>query len=410
MVKISKEIKVGVTVAVSLFILGWGINFLKGKDIFLSGYKLYGFYPRIDGLTEASPIYYKGFKIGSVRSIVLQEGGGDQFVVTMTIDEKIDFPKNSQAQIYSLDLMGSKGIRFLFGDSKELLQSNDTISTSITGGLADQVSQEVLPLKDKAENLIVKLDSVLTSLSGVFDDGNQGNLASGIEDFAGMMKNLNEISASINQTLKDDGALGNSLSNLDSFTEVLKDNGKVLTQMMTNLESVSGQLANARVDSLVGEMNTAMEAVNGVLTAMNEGDGTLGLLLSDEKLYNNLNEVAESLDRLLVDVRHQPKRYVNFSAVSFGGKKAEHEVVYGLVYKVMIAKSKSPLDLRGKELLKGQYVIEDRDGKYFIYTVGEEREYERISVLYGLLVDEYPEAEIIALENGEPVKVKSSLK
>lgn len=409
MIKFSKEIKVGLTVLVSLFILGWGINFLKGNDLFVTGYKLYGVYPRIDGLTESGPIYYKGFKIGSVRDIVLDESRGGQIVVAMSIDEDISFPKNTIAQIYSLDLMGAKGIRFLYGSERECLKSKDTILTSLSGGFADQVSQEVLPIKDKAENLIVKLDSVLTNLNSVFDDGNKESFSSGIENFGLMMNNLNEISSSMNTSFKENGAINNSLSNLDSFTSVLRSNGQVLSNVMKNLEVVSTQLTETHVDSLVKEMSFAISSVNGVLTSLNNGEGSLGLLLSDEQLYTNLNEVAVSLDRLLNDVRHRPKRYVKFSAVSFGGGKDAVEASNGVVYKVLLGKSKSPLDLRGKQLMDDQYVFEDREGKYFIYTIGEEQEYDSILVIYNEIVAKYPDAEIVAVEKGRLKKIKSGM-
>ncbi len=411
MAKIAREVKVGIVAISALFIVVWGVNFLKGRNVFLPGYELYGVYTRIDGLTEGGPIYYKGFKIGTVRTIDFQDSGLDKILVVMSVDKDVDFPKNTIAQIYSLDLMGSKGIRFVYGDSNELLMPKDTIQTSLMGGFADQVSQEVLPLKDKAENLVVKLDSVMTNLNKLIDKDNKESIASGVKDFAGMMNNLNELTSVLNHNLQPEGSVGSMLANLDTFAVALNGNSKTITSMMTNLETLSGQLAKTKVDSLVLEMNTVMTSFNSVLSSMNNKDGSLGMLLKDKELYNNINEAAISLDRLLNDVRHQPNRYVSFSAFSFGGgNKNSKDKQDSVVYKVMLDKSKSPLAIRGKEVLEGEYVYEDRDGKYFIYTIGEEKDYNRILVLKDSIVDLFPEAQVIAFRGGIPVKLKEMLK
>ncbi len=410
MTKISKEVKVGFTVIVSLFVLGWGINFLKGRDVFIPGYRLYGVFARIDGLTNGSPIYYKGFEIGAVRDITMREGSVNELVIIMSIDQKIDFPKNTIAQIYSLDLMGSKGIRFIYGDSKEMLMPEDTMVTSIMGGLAHQVSQEVLPLKDKAESLVVKLDSVMTNINQIFEEKSNNGKTVWIEDLVSAIGDLKEMSSTLNRSLKPNGALGESFANIDTLSLLLKNNGNSLTRIMENLESLSEQLERTHVDSVVNEFNQSLVAVNVVLNNLNNGDGTLGLLLKDKQLYNNLNEVSVSLDRLLEDIRHQPKRYLNVSAISFGGsKEPKGEATEGVVYKVEIKRSKRALDLRGKELFKDLFVVEDRDGKYYVYTIGEDRDYQKILQLKNAVIEMYPDAEVIALEDGNPVSVKSTL-
>jgi len=406
MVKISKEAKVGFIGVVALFILGWGINFLKGNDVFVPGYMLYGTYSRIDGLTKASPVYFKGFQIGSVRDIQLS-GEIDKIIVTMSIEEDVEFPKNTVAQIYSLDLMGSKGIRFIYGGSNELLFAGDTMQTSIMGDFADQVSQEVLPLKDKAEKLVVKLDSVLTNMNEVFDDENKASLALGMRQFALSMRNFNKMSALMSENMQHEGAIGQTFSNLDSFSQLLNENGKLLSESMKNMEVITRQLAQAHVDSVVYQMNLTLTSVNEALSSINEEEGSLGLLLKDEKLYNNLNEASISLDRLLNDVRHHPKRYVNFSAISFGGGKTSDDISEEIVYKVLLTKSKEPLKLRDEKIKDKYQVFEDRDGKYFIYTVGNEDNYKSISVLFSEINELYPKAEIIVLKGGKQVSLGS---
>ncbi len=398
MAKFSKEIKIGIAVAVALFIFGWGINFLKGKDVFVSGYTVHGIYSRIDGLNEGSPVYFKGYRIGTVQKVSLLSNGDSDLLVSMTIDKNIDFPKNTVAQIYSLDLMGTKAIRFVFGTSAEFLMAGDTLNTSVTGDLADQVSQEVLPLKDKVEGMVVEFDSLLANLNRLLDDENRKNISSGVKDFSKMMFNLNQMSAKIDRSLEPDGHLAHTFANIDSLTMVLNANGKVLSSVMLNLDEVSGQLAKTHVDSIAQQLNMATLSINNLLGAMERGDGTLGKLMNDDQLYYNLNEASVSLDRLLNDVRAQPKRYVNFSAISIGGgggSKADKKEDATHTYRLILQKSLSPLDLRGTELTEGEFIKEVRDGKYYLYTLGEEETYEGISVLQDQIKDRFPEAEIV---------------
>ncbi len=397
MAKFSKEIKIGMAVAVALFIFGWGISFLKGNDVFVSGYTVHGIYSRIDGLNEGSPVFFKGYRIGTVQKVSLLSNGDSDLLVSMSIDKNIDFPKNTVAQIYSLDLMGTKAIRFVFGTSTEFLMAGDTLNTSVTGDLADKLSDEVLPLKDKVEGMVVELDSVLANFNRLINDENKNNFSSGVKDFSKVMRNLNQMSAKIDRSLDPDGHLAHTFANIDSLTMVLNANSKVLSSVMLNLDEVSGQLAKTHMDSIAKQLNMATLSINNLLGSMERGDGTLGKLLKDDQLYYNLNEASVSLDRLLNDVRAQPKRYVNFSAISIGGgggSKDVKEQVAIQTYRLVLQKSSFPLDLRGTEIVEGEFVKEVRDGKYYLYTLGEEETYEVISVLQDQIKDRFPDAEI----------------
>ncbi len=409
MVKFSKEAKVGLTVLIGFIILILGLHFLKGKGVFMMGQKYYGVYSRVDGLTESSPIYFKGFKIGSVQEITFNEAS-QNITVAFILTEKLTLPKNTVAQIYSLDLMGSKGIRFLYGDSNTMLEPGDTIKTSVAGDLADQVSQEVLPLKNKAENLVVKIDSLLTNINSLFDDKNKAGISQGLRSFGETMQNLEGMTSGLNHSFQSGGSLSNSLANIDSFTTVLNSNGKVIEEMMANLNTFSGQLKQVEMDSLANQLNVMLSGVNSLFANLEEGDGSLGKLLNDEELYNNLNEASISLDRLLKDVRHQPGRYVHFSAVNFGSSKAPKEEDEEVVFKVQLRRSKEPLNLRGKEIVPEYHVFEDQYGKYYIYTIGEDKDVSVIENLKDQVQSDFPDAHIIALQNGRPIKLSKVLR
>lgn len=415
MIKLKKEYKIALTVLVALSILLWGVNFLKGKNLFESGITYYGVYSRVDGLTEASPVYYHGYKIGSVQEIQFNPAQEERFIVAISLKDDIPLYKDMVAQIYSLDLMGTKAVQFLDGKNERLLVPGDTLNTNVLGDLKDQVSTEVLPIKNKVENLIVKLDTSLTNLSRVFSDENNRSLEEGMKSFRGMMSNLEQTTFELNSSLKPGGAIHNSLANIDSISGELNNQRKSIATAMENVADFSEQLKEMKLDTLAGRIDSSLIVVNSLLKQAQDGEGSLGLLLSDEGLYYNLMDASASLDRLLADVRHNPKRYLSFSALDFGrdvyinvdDEKAEKS---GIVYKVKIKESKEPLSIRNK-MAKDQFrIFEDTDGNSYIYTVGATSSYEKIENILEEVIGIYPEASIIALKDGKPVKVVNALK
>ncbi|PWD99977.1 MlaD family protein [Marinilabilia rubra] len=415
MIDIKKEYKIAVTVVVALLVLLWGVNFLKGKNLFESGFAYYGVYHKVAGLTEASPVYYHGYKIGSVREIQFNPQKEDRFLVTLSLNDDFPVYEDMVAQIYSLDLMGTKAVQFLDGENQQLLSHGDTLRTDVMGGLKDQVTTEVLPVKDKVENLIVKLDTTLTNLSKVFSNKNNRSLEEGMESFRDMMQNLDETTSEINSSLKKGGAIHNSLANLDSISGELNRQRQAIGTTMENVADFSHQLKAMNLDTVAGRIDSSLIAINTLLKQTRDGEGSLGLLLSDEGLYYNLMDASASLDRLLADVRHNPKRYLSFSAVDFGrdvyvnvdDEKAEQQ---GIVYKVKIAESKEPLTIRN-QMVKDQFrIFEDSDGEKYIYTVGATSSYGKIEKILKEVIGVYPDASIIALKNGKPIKVVKALK
>ncbi len=406
-----KEIKIGLTVLVGFAILIWGFNFLKGRNIFSLGDEYYGVYGRLDGLDKASPIAFRGFKIGSVRSIEFHPTLPNKFVVTFSLDTDIKLPKDTRAQIYSLDLMGSKGVQFMPGSADEYLAPGDTMITSVMGDLRDQVSMEVLPLKDKAERLIVKLDSVLTDVGRVFNEDNQKNLSVSIERFSRSMRNLEQMSSNLAHKVDDGGQVSVMVQRMDSVMMMLASQRPYIDTTFKNLAGFSSQLEQARIDEVLGPLKSTLQNTTLLLNKMNEGDGSLGLLLSDKELYYSLTEASASLNRLLIDVRHNPNRYVNFSAVNLGKKVTVTEGAYGIIgifFQVQLMESTKPLDM-DSVLVKGKYnVFEDyKKGNYF-YSIGQARSYEEILKIYEEVKPEYENSKVVAFENGEEISVKKA--
>ena len=417
--KIKKEAKIGILVIVSLFVLIWGIGFLKGRNFLAKGNFYYGVYSRVEGLNEGSPIYYKGFKIGAVRRIEFHPSG-DEFLVTLLLTKELPITNETVAQLYSVDLMGTKAIQFINYDkhsgNEVFLLPGDTLRTSVMGDLKDQVSTEVLPLKDKVENLIVKVDTVLTNIGGVFSDENKRGLSQAINSLYHTIYAMELSAAKLHEALNEGGSLHESLNNIEDFTETLSAQKSNLNSIVSNLKEVSAQFADADISGMVSRIDSAVYGINSVIDKVEAGDGSLGMFMQDKTLYLNLTDATANLDRLLADVRHHPERYVSFSAVNIGKKiyfnpdenlASEKDIVF----KIKIAESKTPIDeLRNKIVIDNIPIFEGYNGKNYIYTVGETHSYAKALDIADQLYSAYPSSSIIAMQDDKPISLKKALK
>ncbi|MBS2212448.1 MCE family protein [Carboxylicivirga mesophila] len=405
-----KEVKIGLTVFVSFIIVIWGFNFLKGHNLIEVGNSYYGVYDRIDGLTKASPVYFRGFKVGTVRDINFHPTQPNRFLVTFTLFDEIGIPADSKAQIYSLDLMGTKGVQFIIGHSEQMLAVGDTMNTSVVGDLADKMSMEVLPLKDKTERLIVKLDTVLTNIGQIFSE-EKSRFHSSMYNLDRSLRHFESISRNLAKKMEDDGEVTMMLQRTDSLVAMLSAQRPHIDSTFSNLANFSQQLEDANIDATVEQLRSTLSSANDLLDSINDGKGSLGKLMSDDEFYYSLNDVSNSLNRLLIDFRHNPDRYVSFSAVNFGRKVMVTDQAYGvggIVYEIQILASKTPAKI-DSTILDGKYkIFEDyRDSKY-IYSLGQTRYFDEASKILDEVKDLYDEANIVALENGVPISLKKA--
>lgn len=407
-----KEIKIGLTVAAGFLLLIWGFNYLKGRDLVKVGDYYYGVYSRIDGLTEANPVFYRGFKIGTVRNIEFNPSSPEKFIVVFSLTQDILLPKDSKAQIYSLDLMGTKGVKFIMGRSSEYLSVGDTLYTSVVGDLKDQVSMEVLPLKDKTERLIVKFDTVLTNIGAIFNEETM-RFSNTMLKLNRSMANFQQISQSLSGKLQEDGDISLMIKRTDSLMAMLLAQRPYLDTTFMSLSAFSQQLQDVQIDKAVNDLDTVLNEAEALLSKISEGEGSVGMLLNDDELYNSLTDVSTNLNHLLVDVRYNPKRYVSFSAFDLGKKVVVSDDTYnitGVVYKVLVKESKKPLEIE-KEILDGKYeIIESyRDSKYY-HTVGQERSFDEIQKIFDEIINKFGESQIVAFENGEKISLRKARK
>ena len=303
--KITREIKVAVLVILSIVLFYWGFTFLKGRNLFDNSNKLYAVYDNVAGLVVSAPVTINGLNIGKVNTIEMLPDGKMKVELIIT-NEQIQIAKSSIAQIMDSGLIGGREIAILnnFSD-KNYTESGDTLKTSDKLGLTAELANQIGPVKDKVEILLENANKLIESLNATLDATTQQKLKSAIASLEVTMAEFSQTSKSIN------GILAENKSKLNTtLTNFEKTSG--------NLNAMSSSLEKADLGATVKKLEATLTSVNGMMTNLEQGKGSMGKLLSDDAMYNNLTKTSKELELLLQDLRLNPTRYVN---VSVFGKK-----------------------------------------------------------------------------------------
>ncbi|MBC7589389.1 MAG: MCE family protein [Chitinophagaceae bacterium] len=316
--KISNETKVGALTAIAIVLLILGFNFLKGKTIFKTGHFIYGEYPDAKGLMVSNPVYINGFNVGSVYEIENTDATLKTIHVSMKLKGSYNIPINSIAGIAGNPL-GTPSIEIKLGNATTFLQSGDRINTSSDAGLFGGLTNKIGPVADQLKVTTHTLDSVLRNINSIFDASAKNNLQSVIANMNRTTASLMGSAASIEKMINaQSGSIAQSMNNLNKFTKGLADNSDKITNTLTNLETTASNLSKADIDGSVKNLKAAIDKVNTLIDKAGSKDGSLGLLMTDKALYNNLINTVRSANILLDDIRTHPKRYVSISV--FGKK------------------------------------------------------------------------------------------
>lgn len=320
--KINKEVRIGIIVLSAIALSYWGLNYLKGQDIFTSQKAIYAVYDRVDGLLPSNIVQVNGYKIGFVRTISLMPDHSGRLVVSMHIKSDLSIPRNSRAEIFSTDFLGTKAIQLVFGDSKEDIEDGDTLTSSVQTSLTDAVGAEVAPIKEKAENLLASLDSVVAVFREVFNQETKLNLKKSFESISAALNSIDNIATTVDTMLgKKNGRIKLLLENLESITSNIKNHNQQIGEVIDNFSGISDTIRKANLSQTILNLKNTLEMTSSVFEKVNKGEGSLGLLVNDDSLYVNLNNTARDLDNLIKDVNANPKKYVQFSLFGGGGKK-----------------------------------------------------------------------------------------
>lgn len=293
----SREARIGLVVVAAAGLLFFGLNYLKGINIFSPTNYYIAIYKNVGGLVPSNAVYIKGYKVGQVDKIVYDFSRDSSFMVYLTINKDLKLPKGTQAELGDEGLMGGKQINLVLGTkSTGYYSSGDIIESSVPVTMMEALKTGVLP---SIEKIVPKLDSLITSLNKVASDPAIGKSMASIQRTTA---NLDETSAQLKGMMH-------------------KDVPQILTKvnkMADNFEAVSGNLRNIDFAATIASVNQTLANLASATNKLNSKEGTLGLLLNDKTLYVNLSNMTGSANDLMVDLKAHPKRYVHFSV--FGKK------------------------------------------------------------------------------------------
>lgn len=313
--KISNELRTGIlgVLAIGVFVLGF--NFLKGTGIFSNKRTVKAKYSNVQGLVPASYVQLNGMNVGLVNEIGFEKDNPNDIIVTMSVDKQVNIPTDSKAIIMSDGLLGNKVVKLELGKSSKFIEKNGSITGGLEIGMMDKLSNSVYPVISNVEKTIASLDTVMTSIKNVLNEETQRNLHSAVADVSSSMKDINELAKELGA---QKGKITTMMNSLNAFTGNLQKNNQSITNIVKNAETTTSKLSKLELEKTVHNLETTLKELESTLGKLNHGDGSMALLMNDDKLYKNLKNTMATVNNLLYDISARPKRYINFSV--FGRK------------------------------------------------------------------------------------------
>lgn len=392
--KIRREAKLALTALAAVFILIWGINFLKGSSLFESKSTFYSVYDSVEGLKVSSGVIYRGYQVGQVISIQFTGERFDRVLVKFSVDKGLELPSNTLAMIQSADLMGSKVVALVPGDSHVFAVSGDTLRSQVERGLMEQVSQQMLPLKQKAERLLGSLDSVMLIVQGLFNEETKKNLSNSFGSIDRTLRNLEGASGNLDTLIQGESTrISSILQDVNSITGNLRNNNEEISNILGNVSAISDSLRQASLHQTLMSLDYILATTDSIMNKINRGEGTIGALLNDNDLYYNLNQVSENLNRLLVEFRYNPKRFINLSLIDFSsGKNALEE------YGVVIFESLERLDINSELYMQNPGLKEVKYKDKYLYIIDSYKKLKPAQRKLDDVIKRYNDAYIVKID------------
>lgn len=308
--KLSKEVKTGILAIGAILLLIFGYSFLKGTNLLEKNREFFVKYQNVEGLAIAAPVTINGLTVGKVQDISFANEKGS-LIVKFSVEKDFDFSKNSIVRIYSAGLIGGKSLGiFPQYDSANIAKSGDTLVGDIEDSMLSAVSKALGPIEKKVNNTLATVDTLLLNMNDIVDDETRNNLKRSIANLDRTLNSFSGVSANLNTILSNNtNKLNNTFTNLDKTA--------------SNLSNLTDSLAQLETGKLVTDIQDVVDKMNALVNGVENGEGSLGKLMKDDKLYQNLEGASRQLEQLLQDVKLNPKRYVHFSV--FGKKPKTYQ-------------------------------------------------------------------------------------
>ena len=322
----SKEFKIGLIVTSAIFMLYWGANFLSGQNIFNPQVEYFVKCKNLGGLASSDGVMYKGAKVGLITDVNFDDKAkdGNCWVVKFSVTRKgVNITDSTIATVGSAGLLDGMILDLTGVNKGELWNERDTLVGVMSESISTQVQKQIAPLKAKTDDLLKELNTLVVSFQTILDSNAQNNLR---RSFAAIPRAINSIThaTAAMDTIVDElkkARISDIINNVASITNNLQNNNATITSLISNLDNITDSLAKANVKGTVDRVNQVLEETTTIMERINNGEGTVGMLLNDKQLYENIVLATADLDFLLMDLKQNPGRYLNISMLSFGSKK-----------------------------------------------------------------------------------------
>lgn len=291
-----KSVIIGLSFVGALILFIWGYNFLKGKSLLEEYPYYYAVYQNVDELAPANKVLVNGMFVGQVEELFFNPKKDGTIIVKFTASRDVRIPADSKACITG-SLLGSKSINILLGNSALDAKLGDTLASSIDNGITEMISAELMPLKNKVETLVMSIDTLVGSLNSVLDATTRSDVKKGVNDLSVSLNNLNKISNDLQQIMS---------SEKGNITDIVENVGNI----SENLSAVSDSLAQIKYNQLVASLQSTIDNLDVITTNLKNGEGSAGLLLSNDSLYINLTKTVDNLGVLIKKIEENPKKYI----------------------------------------------------------------------------------------------------
>jgi len=306
----NKELKIGFVSLSAILVLFFGLNYLKGLNILEKSRTFYSIYENISGLKVGSPVFLNGYQVGMVSDINLLDNKLKKLLVSFKLSKDFEIPANTICKIVNQDLMGTKSVNLLLGDTDLLSNHGDTLSSSVEGSLQDEVNAQILPLKVKTEELISSVDSVMTIITAILNKEARENLSNSMQSLDNTFVLMNEAMFKVNQIVDDND------ERISSIIKNIESNNSTISNILNNFSIISDDIAKSNIQNLLVSLAESTKKIN-------DSEGSFGKFINDKDLYLNLKNSSKELEILISDIKENPHRYLNFSII--GGRNYKGE-------------------------------------------------------------------------------------
>jgi len=311
--KVSRELKTATIAILGIALFIWGFSYIKGENLFEKPRVFYAEYDNVQGLMPSAGVTINGLRVGKIEEIYFHPKKTGRLIVKFSLENEFQFSNTSIAQIYSADFISGKSIKIIPNYNGVNAISGDTLVAKVETDILGSIGNELVPLQEKITSFITNADVLLKGFNDVLDEDSRSNLKQSFTKLNATLSTFNSTSKSLNGLLAKNGKIDSILTNA--------------TTTSASLVSISDSLANANLTGTIQKLEGSLDSFNGVLATIEQGKGSIGKLLKDDGLYENLEGATKEMEELLREMKLNPKRFVHFSLFGKKTKKYKEEVV-----------------------------------------------------------------------------------